>query len=53
MNKPSQPIVVFDCMVFLQALLNEGGPAAAALDLVADGTIRQKQTILSAAIGSY
>jgi len=34
------PAVVFDCMIFLQALANDTSPAARALDLVDAGDIR-------------
>jgi len=34
------PAVVFDCMVFLQAIANEESPAARAFDLVDAGDIK-------------
>lgn len=34
------PVVVFDCMIFLQALANDNSPAARALDLVDAGDIK-------------
>ena len=36
---PAPPAVVFDCMIFLQALANDASPAAGALDLVDTGEI--------------
>lgn len=40
MSRPSPPAgVVVDCMVFVQAVANERGPAARILDLLDDGKI--------------
>ena len=36
---PAPPAVVFDCMIFLQALANDASPAAGVLDLVDTGEI--------------
>lgn len=37
---PDPPAVVFDCMIFLQAIANDESPAARALDLVESGEIK-------------
>src|SRR4051812_6012639 len=34
------PLVVFDCMIFLQAAISPSGPAAACLRLVENGSLR-------------
>jgi predicted nucleic acid-binding protein len=34
-----RPRVVFDCMIYLQATINDSGPAAALLRLVDSGAI--------------
>lgn len=38
-SRHSRPRAVFDCMVFLQGLTSEGGPAAACLELFDDYAI--------------
>lgn len=39
MSEPAQPVVVFDCMTFLQAAISPTGPAAACLRLVEAGVV--------------
>jgi predicted nucleic acid-binding protein len=38
-QSPNSPVVVFDCMIFLQAVANDASPAARLLDLVDAGKI--------------
>jgi putative PIN family toxin of toxin-antitoxin system len=38
-RSPDAPAVVFDCMIFLQAIANEESPAARAFDLVESGEV--------------
>src|SRR5438128_9679315 len=37
---PDPPLVVFDCVIFLQATANDESPAARAFDLVESGEIK-------------
>lgn len=43
---PDPPAVVFDCMIFLQAIANDESAAARALDLVESGEIKRDKDLL-------